>query len=201
MSNIGIYSGVFDPIHNGHVAFALAAIKQAKLDEVYFLIEAKPRRKIGVTHLAHRIAMVKLAIEDNRALKVLDLPDKQFSVGKTLPRLRQHFPQDKLFFLAGSDMLEHMHEWQLIDKMFKNLELIVGVRQQSLPAEVNALLKQLPTQPPAIIVNSPEPKLSSATIRQTLLNGKRPNGLKPKVLTYIKEQWLYASPSNSSSAS
>ena len=200
MSRIGIFSGVFDPVHDGHIKFALAAAQQAKLDEVYFLLEVQPRRKTGVTHLAHRLAMIKLAIAKYPNLKLLDLPDRQLSVAKTLPRLKQKFKKDELFYLAGADMLEHMPGWPLINKLFETMNLVIGLRQADSRSAVDNMISELATSNP-IVFKSPRPKLSSAMIRQTLLSGKVAKGLDPEVLDYIKANWLYASPSNSNSAS
>lgn len=199
---IGIFSGVFDPVHNGHVSFALESLKQAKLDEVYFLVEAQPRRKDGVTHLAHRIAMVKLAIEPHPELNLLDLPDKQFSVAKTMPRLKQHFAGSTLVYLSGSDMLEHMPHWQLIDQMFSQMGLIVGLRQSSDIGQAQKLVKNLPAQPAELhIINSPNPTASSQQIRQAFIKGNKTDWLPASVQDYIKANWLYVAPSSSSSSS
>ena len=85
---IGIYAGAFDPVHKGHVSFALQAIELAGLDEVAFVPEPRPRNKAGVTHLSHRIAMLRLAVKGHPKLKILEVPDKQFLVATSLPRLR-----------------------------------------------------------------------------------------------------------------
>ena len=82
MSKVGIFSGTFDPVHAGHIAFALEAMESAGLDKVYFLPESMPRRKSGVTHYAHRLAMLELALKPYNKLSILELPDKQFSVVK-----------------------------------------------------------------------------------------------------------------------
>ena len=94
MSRIGVFSGSFDPVHKGHIAFALEAAKTAKLEKVYMAPEIKPRRKPGITHFAHRVAMLKLAVRSQPKLEVLELPDKYFLPQKTLAQLRQRFPGD-----------------------------------------------------------------------------------------------------------
>ena len=43
--SVGIYSGTFDPVHTGHVAFALEAAQVANLQKVVFLPEETPREK------------------------------------------------------------------------------------------------------------------------------------------------------------
>src|SRR3954451_17379308 len=101
---IGIFAGSFDPIHKGHIAFALKAAESAELDEVYFLPEQRPRGKEGITHISHRLAMLELAARAHAKLGVIDLPDKQFWMSKAWPRLRQRFPGDKLFLLMGVDV-------------------------------------------------------------------------------------------------
>lgn len=198
---VGIFSGVFDPVHNGHVDFALQAIKQASLDEVYFLVEAKPRRKTDVTHLAHRIAMIKLVISSYANLRILDLPDKQFSVAKTLPRLRQQFGDARLVLLAGSDMLKHIDSWPLVNQMFKQMGLVIGLRQGHSRREAEELIKKLPVNPHELVIfNSPKPKLSSQTARQNLAKNQQTADLDQQVVSYIKANWLYVAPSDASSA-
>ena len=51
MARIGIYAGTFDPVHAGHVAFALQSLEAAKLDRVYFLPERRPRGKRQVKNI------------------------------------------------------------------------------------------------------------------------------------------------------
>ncbi|MGZ6004881.1 MAG: nicotinate (nicotinamide) nucleotide adenylyltransferase [Candidatus Saccharimonadales bacterium] len=199
---IGIYSGSFDPVHDGHVEFALATVHQVKLDKVYFLPEGVHRNKQGLSHLAHRLAMLKLAVQNQPRLAVLDLPDKQFSVAKTLPRLNHKFANDDLYLLIGSDVVEHMKTWPLIDALLRRMNLVVGLRAGTDTQAAEATIKQLPVKPKdVVIIASPQPQLSSRLIREALLTGKEPAGLEPSVAEYIKRNWLYASPSNSSSAS
>ena len=63
VKRIGIFAGTFDPVHKGHISFALQAIEAAGLDEVVFLPEPRPRHKQSVTDQSHRIAMINLAIK------------------------------------------------------------------------------------------------------------------------------------------
>src|SRR5581483_3364510 len=89
MKRIGIYSGVFDPVHAGHIGFALQAVERAGLDKVYFLPERRPYHKQGVEHFGHRVAMLKRATRPHPALSVLELEDISFTVERTLPKLQK----------------------------------------------------------------------------------------------------------------
>lgn len=202
MKRIGIFSGVFDPVHKGHIGFALAAINKANLDEVYLLVEAKPRRKASITHVAHRIAMAKLATVHHPKLAVLELPERQFSVAKTMPRLRHRFPAEKLVMLVGSDMLEHMSNWPLVNRMLEQVELVVARRLNTAESAVKQLVQALPIAPNAVhIIMSPTPKISSRQIRKSIKLDKSVAAALPSIRSYITDNWLYASPSDSSSRS
>lgn len=172
-------------------------MKEARLDEVYFLVEAIPRRKEGVTHIAHRLAMAKLATSPYPKLHILELPEKQFSVAKTLPRLKQRFAEDKLFFICGSDMIDHMPEWNLIDRMLAELRLVVALRdsesQDSLKPKLSKLSIQSQT---TVIIDSPSSDVSSKKIRIALRQNKKAKGLLPSTVKYIKQHWLYSAVSD-----
>ena len=81
---IGIYAGTFDPVHIGRVTFALQSLEAAKLDEVYFLPERRPRGKATPEHFGHRVGMLKRALEPHERLRVLELVDVNFSVEKDI---------------------------------------------------------------------------------------------------------------------
>ena len=42
---IGIYAGTFDPIHLGHINFAISAVRTTDLDKVVIVAEKNPYRK------------------------------------------------------------------------------------------------------------------------------------------------------------
>ena len=127
---IGIFSGTFDPIHNGHIAFAEYSIQEHGLYAVYFLIEENPRHKSGVSPKVHREAMLALATKDKPNLKILDLLDPKFSVAKTLPKIQKLFPDEQLFLLLGDDVFKYMQSWPDINRLQNTMGIIVGERSK-----------------------------------------------------------------------
>src|SRR5438046_2070169 len=128
MKRVGIYSGTFDPVHIGHVGFALQAIEAAQLDHVVFLPEQVPRGKVGVTDIAHRAAMLERTIAPYRQLSLRLLDDvPQFCVQGTLPALRQVFGSDELVLLLGSDVVKTFTDrWANLEDLFANMALAIG---------------------------------------------------------------------------
>lgn len=191
---IGIFSGTFDPVHKGHVAFALQALEAAELDMVYFAPEVKPRRKPDVTHIGHRLAMLKLATRPYKQLAVLEFPDKYFSAKSTLPKLQQKFPGDQLVMLLGSDLFDHLPSWPQVELLLSKVGLVIGVRGGHETAEALKTAHGLPVQPQSLqIIDSVERTVSSGLIREIVQAGKTSHDLVPSVQKYIEQEWLYQS--------
>jgi nicotinate-nucleotide adenylyltransferase len=191
---IGIYAGAFDPVHVGHIGFALQALEAARLDGVIFLPERRPVNKPSVEHYAHRVAMLTRALAPHPKLSVMEMVDRRYTVKRTLPELEVLFPGDKLVFLMGSDALRHLPEWPHAERLLKRAELVVGVRSDSSPEDTANLVASWPVQPLGLTVfKSFAPGISSAEIRQALRANASALGLLSSVRRYAKQQWLYVS--------
>jgi nicotinate-nucleotide adenylyltransferase len=189
---IGIFGGSFDPVHKGHIAFALQALQDVRLDAVYFSPETKPRRKEGVTHITHRIAMLELALRPYPKLKVLELPDTRFSVAKTLPRLQQRFGNSELLFLMGADSeLDYLLQWPLVKRLLLASGLIIAERGRTKQA-IEETVGALPASPRSVyILYTKTSDISSAQIRAAISTNKTQTGLLPSIQKYIAQNWLY----------
>jgi nicotinate-nucleotide adenylyltransferase len=190
---IGIYSGSFDPVHKGHISFALTALEDANLDAIYFLAEALPRHKPGISHIAHRTAMLGLATRSHKKLHVLEFPDKRFTIASTLPRLQMRFKNDQLLFLMGSDVASNLHRWPHIEELVSKVGLIVALRTGMDLSTVMHDITQLSNPIKELhLIESLEPYLSSRNLRSLYCNGGKSERVLPSVERYIKKHWLYA---------
>lgn len=177
--------------------FALQALKRAKLDEVYFLPEANPRRKTDITDIVHRTAMIKLAVSVHSGLNNLELPDQQFSVEQSLPKLKQLFPSNELFLIVGSDVIEHMLTWPFIERLLKQAGLIIAIRGDASLKTVKSTVNALPQKPKELyVIKSPMPVIASRQIREAATKGQLPVGLSPNVQDYIAKNQIYSSTSS-----
>jgi nicotinate-nucleotide adenylyltransferase len=194
---IGVYAGTFDPVHVGHVAFALQAIKAAGLDSVIFLPERVPRNKNPSEHYAHRVAMLKNAIKPHPDLSVIELVDKHFTIKRTLPELQKILPDAALIMLAGSDVIRHMPEWPNIEILLRDCELVVGTRRRDQPEDIRKIIAGWPQQPVKLhIIRSHAPNVSSTDVRGAIGKQSHTHGLLSSVHAYAKANWLYVSIDN-----
>src|SRR6266498_3679734 len=144
MKRVGIYSGTFDPVHNGHVSFALQAIDVAGLDEVVFLPEATPREKEGVTDISHRFELLKRSIGPFSNLSVRMLEVEQFCADDALPELLDIFDGDELWMLLGSDVVRTFsYRWKNLDAIFRDMAMIIAVREGDNAKDIKKAFKNL----------------------------------------------------------
>lgn len=195
MKKIGIYSGTFDPVHEGHISFALETAQKIGLDKVFFLPEPRPRRKQGVKALEHRVAMVKLAIKDYKNLGVIVLEQARFTPHETLPVLQARFEGAELYMLIGEDMLDHLADWPHVDKLVNGVSFIIGLRKrhsQEVAEIISNLMKTRALQLQYRLVETSNSKISSSTVRTALRRGKKMDGVNPEVWDYIVSNSLYS---------
>ncbi len=193
MKRIGIYSGTFNPVHAGHISFALQAIEAAHLDKVYLMPERHNQLKKDVAHYGHRVAMVRQAIKPHRQLDLIETTDISFTVDKTLPKLKRQFNNSRLVFLIGSDTLKYMPKWPNIERLLSSSELVVGVRAND-EAVVSGLIDDLPVKPSKLVViDSYAASVSSSKIREALRKSQEAEGILTSVRHYSNKNWLYIS--------
>jgi nicotinate-nucleotide adenylyltransferase len=140
---IGIFAGTFNPVHNGHRAFAVAAAKICRLEEIVFLPEPEPRQKRNVTSMDIRVKQLNEALADYPYLRVSVLNDKNFSVSNTLPKLRQLFPDADITLLVGSDIALQLKDWRGIGQLLKTCDLAIGLRSQHQDSSVDSAMESL----------------------------------------------------------
>jgi nicotinate-nucleotide adenylyltransferase len=193
---VGIYAGTFDPIHEGHLAFAKQALQTSTLEKIFFLVEPRPRRKQGVRALEHREAMVRLAVADNPCLGIIQLEHSNFTVEETLPKLQALFEGAELHFLMGEDVFAHLHAWPNVNELLASSSFIIGIRKNDEKKTVQVLKKLEKTRGIKFktdIIVTQHHEITSSNIRLALKRGQIPSGLIPEISNYLKENKLYSS--------
>lgn len=194
MKRVGIYSGTFDPVHDGHIAFAKAALEECNLDKVFLLVEPRPRRKQGVKAFDHRFKMVQMAVEHERKLGTIRLEQARFTLRDTLPVLAARFKDTQLVMLIGDDMLDHISEWPDVDELISSVHFVVAARTRNMN-EVEQILKML-LDTKGLKINyevfvPPKTEHSSTSIKRAIKEGAYKQGLNPSVYRYVSDENLY----------
>ena len=193
---IGIYPGAFDPVHNGHVAFAIASAKRYGLDRVYFLPEPRPRHKQGVKALEHRVAMLEFATKHDESLGVIQLDQQRFTILETWPIITARFEGAQLFMLLGSDVARRLTSWPHIQEFSHTLpHFIIGARDADIQLvhEVMDVLQQTKGMRVAYdIFETEHQQYNSTRIRAGLRKGHKMIEIDPLVTDYIVKHQLYS---------
>lgn len=159
---IGIFSGSFDPVHTGHIAFAKEAARVCNLETVIFMPERFPRGKPNVSPISERVTELEIALAGT-PFEVLNAHTDQFTVNKTLPELEALYPGADFTFLVGSDVALNLPNWQDTGYLIDRYDFAVGMRQDSLKAAVEATMKNV--QARYVLVTTPYGHISSRTLR------------------------------------
>ena len=82
MSNVGLYLGTFNPIHNGHVTLAKYFSELPELDQVLVVISPQSPFKIEDTFIndIERLELAKTVFKNFKNVKVSDIEFKMSSL-------------------------------------------------------------------------------------------------------------------------
>jgi len=189
---IGILGGTFDPIHLGHLVLAEQVKEKLRLDQVIFIPSASPphKTKRKLSPAKDRFQMTKLALENNPGFSISDIEVKRKGLSYTVDTLRELknlFPDQKIFFLTGSDVLNEIQTWKDPEQIYKLVKVVIAIRPCfDIFDFENYFAKK------SIIVSITGMETSSTEIRERVKKEQSIRYLVPaKVEEYIKKKKLY----------
>ena len=104
--------GTFDPIHNGHVALAEAAVECAGLDRVLLIPSSQPpHRPPARASIEDRLAMCRLAAAGHPRLEVSEIETRRAGPSYTLDTL-QELHRER-YFWRHLEASIHRQQYQL----------------------------------------------------------------------------------------
>jgi len=199
---VGLFGGSFDPIHQGHVALALAALDQLTLERVLFLPTARPPHKPEreLAPALQRYAMVELALLDHPRLWVSPLEmDESRAVYaiETIERPGREAPDDELVLLVGADSLAELDTWRDWPSLLERCALGVlprpGFDWTVVEPTLTEPLRRALAAARIDWIRGVEHPASSTEIRRRLRHGEPipPSWLDERVLSFLKKYRLY----------
>ena len=113
---IGLFGGTFDPVHNGHLALARAALEELRLARVDFVVAPAPWQKSVLTPIDERIALLEEAVSSEERLHVNLCEVLRGGATYTIDTLREMRsgvgPSTPLVLLLGTDQWRNFHTWR-----------------------------------------------------------------------------------------
>lgn len=214
IKKIGILGGTFDPVHNGHLQLALAALNEFSLSKVLLIPAAGPPHKHceSVTPFSHRLAMLQCATSSYEKLEVSRVEGSLPVPSYTIDTIRYLENQNELnvhyYFIIGVDAFADILSWKSYRELLGKVTLLVADRsgftdrkkisdiamnlgyeiRECLWKSSNSIMQDIYFLQSSLI------EVSSTSIRQQLDSGsqKKIEGLNEDVLNYIKSNNLYA---------
>lgn len=213
---LALLGGSFDPVHEGHLRTADGLRRQLGLARLVLLPAARSPLKAPGTADHHRLAMLRLAVQDYPGLVVddreLQRPPPSYTID-TLRALRAECGQGlPILWVIGSDALASLPAWKAWQDLTGVAHLVVLDRPGYPWPSSGPVADWLARHPCAALGDAgtvdglqcrahgnivraslpPEP-VSSSAIRAGLQSGHRPAGLPERVWHYILDHHLYLS--------
>ena len=190
--NVGLFFGSFNPIHVGHLIIANHMTEFSDLEEVWMVVTPHNPHKKKKTLLddAHRLAMVRIAIEDFPNLKAsnieFDLPQPNFTIN-TLAVLEEKYPEINFCLIMGEDNLKSFHKWKNFQLILERHSIYIYPR---ISKEDNKTMFSSPSK--IIKIAAPVVEISSTFIRKGIKANRNIQPLLPqKVWQYLDEMNFY----------
>ena len=208
-SRLGIFGGMFDPVHEGHIQAARFAMETLGLDALKMIPCNVPNHKDSLSASAmHRMAMLEMALRDEPLITPDDCEIRRGGISYAVDTVRafavagcwQH-----RIFVMGMDAFNGLlcwHDWQ---GFLESCHILVLGRSGQLVNELVAaeldLERRQVTEPHELFEQSAgqvhlarmfDVELSSTQVRSLLGEDGGVSGLlNPSVINYIEEHSLY----------
>ena len=196
---IGILGGTFDPVHQGHLIVAQAAMDHAALDQVLFIPAGQPRLKQAepTATVNQRAAMVRLAVDGNPEFQVSEMeahrPGPTYTVDTLVELSSTLASGTDLFFILGLDVLAQLDHWKDPERVLELCSLLVLERPGEEAFDWPGFYNRIPSSESKIqMVAAPMVDVSATELRRMAAAGESLAGQVPDaVARYIQDHGLY----------
>jgi nicotinate-nucleotide adenylyltransferase len=192
--NIALLFGSFNPVHNGHLAMAHAALQSNKIDEVWFVVSPhNPLKSLKTLASANdRAHMVSLALQNESKIKIctieFDMPTPSYTI-HTIRKLKEEYPSFNFHILCGTDVVNSLPAWYKFEELIQEVKFLVCSREIENQFTSHSLVQEYSEQFEFIAFEALD--ISSTNIRKTLVISGKSDDLSESVNQFIFENKLY----------
>jgi len=192
--NIALLFGSFNPVHNGHLAMAHAALQSNTCDEVWFVVSPhNPLKSLNTLASANdRAHMVSLALQNESKIKIctieFDMPTPSYTI-HTIRKLKEEYPSFNFHILCGTDVVNQLSAWYKYEELIQSVTFLVCSRETEQEISSNEWIKKFPQQFEFIAFEAMD--VSSTMIRKNIVNTGNSAQVSEQVWAFILSQGLY----------
>ena len=192
--NIALLFGSFNPVHNGHLAMAHAALQSNKCDEVWFVVSPhNPLKSLDTLASANdRAHMVSLALQNESKIKIctieFDMPTPSYTI-HTIRKLKEEYPSFNFHILCGTDVVNSLPAWYKYEELIQAVKFLVCSREIENQFASHSLVQDYSEQFDFIAFEPLD--ISSTQIREQLSQVRESSQVTEQVQDYIIAQRLY----------
>lgn len=192
---IGLFGGSFDPVHDGHLALANAALSAVALDQILWVPAGHPWQKLReLADAKHRAAMVELAIATEPRFRLERMELRRSGPSYTLDTVRElqsatAMMSTEWFLLIGQDQYGRLSTWHGWRELVQRVSFAVASRDGVDP-QPDPLVAQVDHR--RLVVPMPRVPVSSTAVRERVAARRGLKGMvPPAVEAYIASHGLY----------
>ncbi len=201
MKKVGLFFGTYNPVHVGHLIIANHMVHYTELDEVWLIVSPQNpfKEKSGLLADYHRLAVARIAVEDNPKLRVSDvefgLPQPSYTI-HTLAHFSEANPDIDFALIMGEDNLRTLHKWKNYEVILEHHKIYVYPRaltgQERDDLKSHRMPSSTSNHPNIIKVDAPVMKLSASFVRKAIKDRKDVRYLLTEpVYRYVDEMNFY----------
>ena len=192
--NIALLFGSFNPVHNGHLAMARAALEANTINEVWFVVSPhNPLKSLDTLASTNdRAHMVSLALQNESKIKIctieFDMPTPSYTI-HTVLKLKEEYPSFNFHILCGTDVVNSLPAWYKFKELIQAVKFLVCSREIENQFASHSLVQEFPNQFEFIPFEAMD--VSSTMIRKSIANSGKSDDLSESVNQFIIENKLY----------
>ena len=202
MRPVGLFGGMFDPIHFGHLRTAHELHELLALERVVLLPAGDPpHREAPLADAGTRLAMLRAAVSEDPRFVVDDRelrrPGPSYTI-LTLEEMREERGSQPIVLIVGMDAYAGIGRWHRAAELVDHAHIVIAKRPHAeLPTEgLGAeFLRERRCEDPGRLASSPagrvlvtentELDLSSSAVRAVIAAGRDPRYLMPEAARRI----------------
>ncbi len=191
----GIFGGLFDPVHWGHIDLADEMMHRADLNGVLFVPSYNPPHRLGEARapFERRLDMLRLTLADRPSCLVSDVEATLDQPGYTIvliTELQRRYAGVEWLFIMGADNIATFRNWYQWEEILRNVKVLAGAR----PGETGSGIDDFPADRMQLVPTVTR-DISSTEVRRLLKAGATIDRLAALIpepaARYILEHGLY----------